>query len=89
MEERLIGAVVRVGDDEDRNNPACEKSVSADYTESTMHIEIYCNLKGRYISIIVEEATSLENWGLCEVQAFAGNCNGGKLTFTDFCLENR
>ncbi|XP_072023130.1 fucolectin-like [Amphiura filiformis] len=74
-EERLEGAIVRVGSNPDYGqNPECESRVSMDQISSASpgdRIEIECNLSGQYISV------ELPRWDLltlCEVKATS--CSG-------------
>ncbi|XP_072017281.1 fucolectin-6-like [Amphiura filiformis] len=70
-EERLEGAIVRVGSNPQYGqNPECESRVSMDQIRSGS-LEIDCNLSGQYISV------ELPRWDLltlCEVKATS--CSG-------------
>ena len=67
---------MRVGDDPNQYaNTACEIAVDMTDINAGQEIAINCNLKGRYISV------TLNNGGdalaLCEVKATYGTCNEG------------
>ena len=72
--ERLTGAIVRVGDDPERNNPICG-SVSLEQIAASQKITISCDLSssGQYVSIEIPEDAELSILTLCEVQVF-GKC---------------
>ena len=71
--ERLTGAIVRVGDDPERNNPICG-NVTSEQIAAGQKITIYCDWSssGQYVSIGRPE----DDKGiitLCEVEVF-GKC---------------
>ena len=69
-EERLRGAIVRVGNNKDHmKNKICGRFNEKSKSFAT----IQCNLKGRYLSVNLPGKNYLT---LCEVKAFSGNCRG-------------
>ena len=70
--ELLAGAIVRVGDNSERNNPICGIITLCQINFNQM-IELTCNHVGQYLSI---ELPGTEHLQLCEVQAFEGQCEG-------------
>ncbi|XP_072033346.1 uncharacterized protein [Amphiura filiformis] len=72
--ERLKGARIHVGSDKNRNNPVCGIIKAKDIKNKSV-LEVSCNLKGRYLSVSLPGKDYLT---LCEVKAFAGDCDGGK-----------
>ena len=70
-EERLEGAIVRVGSDNNIfNNPVFGVVLNTQITE-TQKIELTCGLRGQYLSV---NLPGKERLTLCEVQAFFGDC---------------
>ena len=65
---RLIGAVIRVGQDQNRNNPDCGTGLSS----APSLIDVTCDLEGRYLSISLPD--NGEPVALCEVQITSGSC---------------
>ena len=63
--ERLIGAMIRVGNNEERNNPIC--GIITDV--ANQEIQVTCNRRGQYLSIELQGIHILQ---FCEVQAFKG-----------------
>ena len=72
-EERLNSAVVRVGPNSNRENPACG-TITAAQTSASQIIEINCDLRGQYLSIELRPGTT--HLHVCEVQADTGVCEG-------------
>ncbi|XP_070538275.1 uncharacterized protein [Ptychodera flava] len=65
--DRLEGAVVRVGNDEDiANNQKCEESIDTVGINLEGEISIQCLLEGRFVSIQLENKTDYLT--LCEVE---------------------
>ena len=72
-EERLEGAIVRLGDDPYRNNPVCG-TVTDVQIAAGQEITLSCDLlRGQYLSIQLPGKQALT---LCEVKIFRGQCNG-------------
>ena len=70
---RLQDAIVRLGDDPNRNNPICG-TVTSDQIEAGQIITLSCDLlRGQYFSI---ELPDNEPLTLCEVKIFEGRCDG-------------
>ncbi|XP_072042783.1 uncharacterized protein [Amphiura filiformis] len=71
--EKLVGAVIRVGDNSNRNNnPVCGSPITLNQVNAGSVIEVECNLRGRYISISLSGTQQLT---LCEVKAYLGKCD--------------
>ena len=72
-EKRLTGAILRIGDDPNRNNSVCG-TVTDDQIEAGQEIMLFCNLRrGQYFSI---ELPGQQYLTLCEVKIYDGECEG-------------
>ena len=69
VQERLIGAVIRIGFDSNKTNNAVCGTVTSDMISESTTLEILCTIQGRYISIHTPDALTV-----CEVQAYASEC---------------
>ena len=71
--ERLTGAVVRIGQDPNRNNPDCGPGITLADIESSAVIEVDCDFVGRYLSITLpDNGVAL---ALCDVKVYPGPCS--------------
>ena len=72
VEERLTGAIIRVGDDPERNNTFCGQ-ITSEQVEAKQNITVSCDLspRGQYVSI---ELPGMERLSLCEVKIFETEC---------------
>ena len=75
-EDRLTGAVVRIGIDSIKTNNAICGNVTSDMIYESAKLEVLCAIQGRYISIHLPVENALT---LCEVQAYPGEC--GKIVY--------
>ena len=66
--DRILGAVIRVGQDPERNNPDCGPGI----TSKSSIIDVMCDLEGRYLSITLPDNGLPLN--LCEVEFTSGSC---------------
>ena len=64
--ERLTGAIVRIGQDLNRNNPDCGSGITLADIQSSAVIEVDCDLVGRYLSITLPDYG--EPLSLCDVK---------------------
>ena len=73
---RLLGAVVRIGQDPNRNNPYCGPGITSQQIQSGSVIEVTCELEGRYISIDLPPISGVNSriLNLCEVETLPGIC---------------
>jgi hypothetical protein len=70
LEQNLVGAVIRVGDNSNKDtNPACGSPITLNQVNAGSVVEVACNLRGRYISIHLPGTQQLT---LCEVKAYLG-----------------
>ena len=70
---RLTGAIIRLGDDPNRNNPICG-TVTDDQIAAGQEITLFCDsLHGQYLSIQLPKEGPLT---LCEVKIYEGQCDG-------------
>ena len=72
LADQLGGAVVRVGINSNRDNPACG-TISLNQTYANQKVEVTCELYGQYLSIELPGTGDLH---VCEVKADRGQCEG-------------
>ena len=73
--DRLNGAIVRIGNDADRNNPICG-TVSSEQIANGPEITLLCtDISGQYLSIELPGSNFLT---LCEVKVFGKEQYSGK-----------
>ena len=73
---RLQGAIVRIGQDPNRNNPDCGPGITSQEIQSSHVIEVTCELEGRYISIHLPPISGVNRFlNLCEVETLPGICD--------------
>ena len=63
---------MRIGNNINLNNPACQMSVTDAMISQGQRMAIPCNIVGRYISV---HLTNREPLTLCEVEAYYGMCD--------------
>ncbi len=71
-QERLTGAIVRIGSNSKKAKNAVCGTVTDSMIEESWMLNMTCAIQGRYISIHLNTEEYLT---LCEVQAYAGRCS--------------
>ncbi|XP_070538285.1 uncharacterized protein [Ptychodera flava] len=66
-DDRLLGGIVRVGNsDVITNNTQCGESITADQVDYDSDVHVECDLRGRFVSVQLENKT--DYLSLCEVE---------------------